>query len=128
MSLPFSLFGIHPREQEAPAWAKALCEGMGLVIEKQDTIMSQMEDALNDLSNLRSKLSHLKELVQARQSQETPEPDMSPVRTEVQEMSADADSMIEALTASSQATEQPADSSGSTIGTTTSPPGSQAGA
>jgi len=120
--LPDFLFRTHPRKEEAPAWAKALCQGMGLVLENQDEIMGQIEDIKDGSSRLNAKIDRLLELYEAQQSRPEPvmqEPDMSDTLSELNDMDAKVESIIDRMTAASQPSEPPADE---TPASTSAPP------
>jgi hypothetical protein len=134
MQLPDFLSRNHPRDKEAPAWAKVLSEGMGLALEQQDIIMGQLEDVKDIASRLRSKIEHLGSSIEELKSRPQPvqEPDMSEVLSELNAAAADVDSLQASVTGPSE--EQPvADEPApaptnplpdSTVGTTTSAAGS----
>jgi hypothetical protein len=125
MLLPDFLSRTHPREKEAPAWAKALCEGMGLALEQQDIIMGQIEDVKDAASRLHSKVDRLRDALQARHSQPVQEPDMSGVLSELSAMDSDVDVLLASVTGpSEEPAPHPTEDLGSTVGTTTSPAGS----
>jgi hypothetical protein len=136
MQLPDFLSRNHPRDKEAPAWAKVLSEGMGLALEQQDIIMGQLEDVKDIASRLRSKIEHLGASIEELKSRPQPvqEPDMSEVLSELNAAAADVDSLQASVTGPSEEAapppvEEPAAApsnplSDSTVGTTTSAAGS----
>jgi hypothetical protein len=125
MLLPDFLSRTHPREKEAPAWAKALCEGMGLALEQQDIIMGQIEDVKDTASRLHSKVDRLRDAIEARQSQPVQEPDMSEVLSELNATDAEVDSLLASVTVpSEEPAPHPVEDQGSTVGTTTGVAGS----
>jgi hypothetical protein len=127
MLLPDFLSRTHPREKEAPAWAKALCEGMGLALEQQDIIMGQIEDVRDIASRLRSKIEHLGSSIEEMKSRPQPvqEPDMSEVLSELNATDADVDRLLASVTGpSEEPAPPPVEDPSSTVGTTTSPAGS----
>jgi hypothetical protein len=136
MQLPDFLSRNHPRDKEAPAWAKVLSEGMGLALEQQDIIMGQLEDVKDIASRLRSKIEHLGTSIEELKSRPQPvqEPDMSEVLSELNAAAADVDSLQASVTGPSEEAapppvEEPADAptnplQDSTVGTTTSAAGS----
>jgi hypothetical protein len=125
MQLPDFLSRNHPRDKEAPAWAKVLSEGMGLALEQQDIIMGQLEDVKEASSRLHSKIDRLSAAIEARQPPAVQEPDMSEVLSELSAMDSDVDSLLASVTGSSEeAVPPPAEEPVSTVGTTTSAAGS----
>jgi hypothetical protein len=136
MQLPDFLSRNHPRDKEAPAWAKVLSEGMGLALEQQDIIMGQLEDVKDIASRLRSKIEHLGSSIEELKSRPQPvqEPDMSEVLSELNAAAADVDSLQASVTGPSEEAapppvEEPAAAptnplQDSTVGTTTSAAGS----
>lgn len=125
MQLPDFLSRNHPRDKEAPAWAKVLSEGMGLALEQQDIIMGQIEDVKDSASRLHSKIDRLRDAIQARHSQPVPEPDMSEVLAELNAADADVDSLLASVAGpSEEAAPAPVEEPVSTVGTTTSAAGS----
>jgi hypothetical protein len=136
MQLPDFLSRNHPRDKEAPAWAKVLSEGMGLALEQQDIIMGQLEDVKDIASRLRSKIEHLGTSIEELKSRPQPvqEPDMSEVLSELNAAAADVDSLQASVTGPSEEAapppvEEPAAAptnplQDSTVGTTTSAAGS----
>jgi hypothetical protein len=136
MQLPDFLSRNHPRDKEAPAWAKVLSEGMGLALEQQDIIMGQLEDVKDIASRLRSKIEHLGSSIEELKSRPQPvqEPDMSEVLSELNAADADVDSLLASVTGpSEEAAPPPAEEPAaaptnplqdSTVGTTTSAAGS----
>jgi hypothetical protein len=136
MQLPDFLSRNHPRDKEAPAWAKVLSEGMGLALEQQDIIMGQLEDVKDIASRLRSKIEHLGSSIEEMKSRPQPvqEPDMSEVLSELNAADADVDSLLASVTGPSEEAapppveEPPAAPTSplpdSTVGTTTSAAGS----
>jgi hypothetical protein len=136
MQLPDFLSRNHPRDKEAPAWAKVLSEGMGLALEQQDIIMGQLEDVKDIASRLRSKIEHLGTSIEELKSRPQPvqEPDMSEVLSELNAAAADVDSLQASVTGPSEEAapapvEEPAAAptnplQDSTVGTTTSVAGS----
>jgi hypothetical protein len=136
MQLPDFLSRNHPRDKEAPAWAKVLSEGMGLALEQQDIIMGQLEDVKDIASRLRSKIEHLGSSIEELKSRPQPvqEPDMSEVLSELNAADADVDSLLASVTGPSEEAapppveEPPAAPTSplpdSTVGTTTSAAGS----
>jgi hypothetical protein len=136
MQLPDFLSRNHPRDKEAPAWAKVLSEGMGLALEQQDIIMGQLEDVKDIASRLRSKIEHLGTSIEELKSRPQPvqEPDMSEVLSELNAADADVDSLLASVTGPSEEAapppvEEPAPAPtnplpDSTVGTTTSAAGS----
>jgi hypothetical protein len=136
MQLPDFLSRNHPRDKEAPAWAKVLSEGMGLALEQQDIIMGQLEDVKDIASRLRSKIEHLGASIEDLKSRPQPvqEPDMSEVLSELNAAAADVDSLQTSVTGPSEEAapppvEEPAAAptnplQDSTVGTTTSAAGS----
>jgi hypothetical protein len=136
MQLPDFLSRNHPRDKEAPAWAKVLSEGMGLALEQQDIIMGQLEDVKDIASRLRSKIEHLGSSIEELKSRPQPvqEPDMSEVLSELNAAAADVDSLQASVTGPSEEAapppvEEPAPAPmsplpDSTVGTTTSAAGS----
>jgi hypothetical protein len=136
MQLPDFLSRNHPRDKEAPAWAKVLSEGMGLALEQQDIIMGQLEDVKDIASRLRSKIEHLGSSIEEMKSRPQPvqEPDMSEVLSELNAAAADVDSLQASVTGPSEEAapppveEPPAAPTNplqdSTVGTTTSAAGS----
>jgi hypothetical protein len=136
MQLPDFLSRNHPRDKEAPAWAKVLSEGMGLALEQQDIIMGQLEDVKDIASRLRSKIEHLGTSIEEMKSRPQPvqEPDMSEVLSELNAAAANVDSLQASVTGPSEEAapppvEEPAAAptnplQDSTVGTTTSAAGS----
>lgn len=136
MQLPDFLSRNHPRDKEAPAWAKVLSEGMGLALEQQDIIMGQLEDVKDIASRLRSKIEHLGTSIEELKSRPQPvqEPDMSEVLSELNAAAANVDSLQASVTGPSEEAapppvEEPAAAptnplQDSTVGTTTSAAGS----
>jgi hypothetical protein len=104
MQLPDFLSRNHPRDKEAPAWAKVLSEGMGLALEQQDIIMGQLEDVKDIASRLRSKIEHLGSSIEELKSRPQPvqEPDMSEVLSELNAADADVDSLLASVTGPSE--------------------------
>jgi hypothetical protein len=104
MQLPDFLSRNHPRDKEAPAWAKVLSEGMGLALEQQDIIMGQLEDVKDIASRLRSKIEHLGSSIEELKSRPQPvqEPDMSEVLSELNAAAADVDSLQASVTGPSE--------------------------
>jgi hypothetical protein len=104
MQLPDFLSRNHPRDKEAPAWAKVLSEGMGLALEQQDIIMGQLEDVKDIASRLRSKIEHLGTSIEELKSRPQPvqEPDMSEVLSELNAAAADVDSLQASVTGPSE--------------------------
>lgn len=136
MQLPDFLSRNHPRDKEAPAWAKVLSEGMGLALEQQDIIMGQLEDVKDIASRLRSKIEHLGSSIEELKSRPQPvqEPDMSEVLSELNAAAADVDSLQASVTGPSEEAAPPLAEEpdaaptnplqDSTVGTTTSAAGS----
>jgi hypothetical protein len=136
MQLPDFLSRNHPRDKEAPAWAKVLSEGMGLALEQQDIIMGQLGDVKDIASRLRSKIEHLGSSIEELKSRPQPvqEPDMSEVLSELNAADADVDSLLASVSSPSEEAapppvEEPAAAptnplQDSTVGTTTSAAGS----
>jgi hypothetical protein len=109
MQLPDFLSRNHPRDKEAPAWAKVLSEGMGLALEQQDIIMGQLED-VKEASPLACAPKSSTSAAPSRQLQSRPqpvqEPDMSEVLSELNAaMDSDVDSLLASVTGPSE--EQP---------------------
>jgi hypothetical protein len=136
MQLPDFLSRNHPRDKEAPAWAKVLSEGMGLALEQQDIIMGQLEDVKDIASRLRSKIEHLGSSIEEMKSRPQPvqEPDMSEVLSELNAVDSGVDSLLASVTGpSEEAAPAPVEEPDaaptsplpdSTVGTTTSAAGS----